>query len=330
MSRMIRWGWMPAAFLLLSTMAEASAVYTITDLGTLPGTTLSFATGINDLGQVVGHSDGATGSQSFLYSNGQMTAINDPVSGAPAGGINNSGQVVSEGQFINNSGQVVSGSQPFPISISTTVNGVTTSVQTTFTPAGINDAGQILGSIVNPSNPFLQENIGIYQNGKFLDISKALGLTSDTTTPLAINNVGSVLFSDFHPKTDTTTYVIYKADGTSQTLSLGGPETAMNSAGQVVGSGQVSTNGTGVLYSNGSYSNLASLLPSSSQTLWQFLDPSAINNEGQIVGAGEIDGQVHAFLMTPTTTPEPSTLALLITALVSYSVRGWRRNRRRR
>jgi probable HAF family extracellular repeat protein len=320
-----------AIVLLIGTRVEAASLtYSITDLGTLPGTSLSIATGINDSGQVVGYSESSTGSQSFLYSNGQMTPISDPVSGAPAGGINNLGQIVSQGQFINNSGQIVSSSQPFQISISSTVNGVTTTVQTTFNPGGINDAGQILGSIVNPSDPSLQQDMGIYKNGKFFDITKALGLTSDTTIPMAINNAGSVLFSDFHPNTDTTTYVVYKADGTSQILSLGGPATAMNSVGQVVGNGQVSSIGTGVLYSNGSYLALPALLPPSSQSLWQFLNPTAINDEGQIVGSGVIDGQVHAFLMTPTPAPEPTTLALLTTSIVAFSIREWSRRRKPR
>ena len=87
-----------------SPAAKADPIYTITDLGTLPGTTMSVATAINNNGQVVGvsynASDGmfvqnfpwsanpprfvqnnGTGGQSFLYSGGQMTSIN------PTGGL---------------------------------------------------------------------------------------------------------------------------------------------------------------------------------------------------------------------------------------------------
>src|SRR5947208_2109644 len=85
--------------------AWADPIYTITDLGTLPGTTQSIATGINASGQVTGvsysSSDGTwttgvilgpaaprsydSAAQSFLYSNGQMTQIN-PIDG-PANAI---------------------------------------------------------------------------------------------------------------------------------------------------------------------------------------------------------------------------------------------------
>src|SRR5262249_24120818 len=85
--------------------------YTITALGTLPGTSRSIATGINSQGQVTGvsysSSDGAwtatgllqplgisfdAGAKSFLFSNGQMGEIN-PTDG-PAHALNNNGQVV--------------------------------------------------------------------------------------------------------------------------------------------------------------------------------------------------------------------------------------------
>jgi probable HAF family extracellular repeat protein len=75
----------------------------MTDLGTLGGTD-SFATGINDAGQVVGYSDMADGSQHAFITgpNGAgMTDLNSLVanlgSGAfieKANGINNHGQVI--------------------------------------------------------------------------------------------------------------------------------------------------------------------------------------------------------------------------------------------
>jgi probable HAF family extracellular repeat protein len=324
-SCLVRWGWTIAAIALLSTSVEASSIsYTITDLGTLPGTSLSIATGINDSGQIVGYANNATGSQSFLYSNGQMTPISDPVSGVPAGGINNAGQIVSQGEYINNSGQVVS--QPFQIPVTTTVGGVTTTTMTTFMPAGINDAGQILGIIQNIGSTTYPQDVGIYQNGKFFDITKALGLAHDSTYAMAINNAGSVLLGDYNAASGNTFVVLYNPNGTSQILPLeSGKLPAMNDLGQIIGMNQLGN----VLYSNGTYTPLLSLLPPSSQSLWQGLNPMAINDEGQIVGEGVTsNGQIHAFLMTPTATPEPSTLALLATAIGYVSIRRWvRRNR---
>ena len=333
-----------AALAFLAAMrVDAASMYTITDLGTLPGTTTSIATGINDLGQVVGYSNNSigispvAGSQSFLYSGGQLTSIGNPSLNDPAGGINNSGQVVGVGQFVNNSGQVVGG--PFQVPYNGTVNGVTTTLQATFSPVGINDSGQIAGTISRPLDMGGGTDAAIYQNGKVFDVGKALGLTDTTSVAVGIDRAGDVLLYDYHRADNTSTYMIYKADGTSQVLTMGGPATAINSAGQVVGSGQVvqdggGVTGSGVLYTNGKYLSLPDLLPPSSQSFWTTLDPTAINDEGQIVGfGGTIGGPTHAFLMTPTTptpAPEPSTSAVLAAAIVAFSLREWARRRGQR
>jgi probable HAF family extracellular repeat protein len=46
------------------------------DLGTLPGDMDSYAEGMNDAGQVTGHSDSSTASRAFLYSNSVMMDLN--------------------------------------------------------------------------------------------------------------------------------------------------------------------------------------------------------------------------------------------------------------
>lgn len=205
-------------------------MYTITDLGTLPGATSSIATGINDAGQVVGYSGNnvsymptsadpyntASDPRSFLYSNGQLSQVANPYNGSfgnlPTGSINDAGQVAAVNQSINASGQVVSSFQPIQVPVTTTINGVAMTIPYPFTPVAINDSGQIAGNLMSDA--------GIFQNGKFFDIGKALGLTGDVTTAVAINNAGSVLISDYHPSTGLGTYLIYNADGTTQALRV--------------------------------------------------------------------------------------------------------------
>jgi probable HAF family extracellular repeat protein len=81
----------------------------ITDLGTLPGMTSSYAAWINNSGQVVGTTTNGTTSTAVLWQNGKMYNLNtlvgstDPAYGTVrlqgAMGINNGGQIVANGQY---------------------------------------------------------------------------------------------------------------------------------------------------------------------------------------------------------------------------------------
>ena len=90
-----------AVFVALAAMtpqALAAALYSVTDLGDLPGgNNESSAYGVNDNGQVVGYSGATTGQRAFRWSSGSMQDIGDLSGGNDfsfAYGINNNGQVV--------------------------------------------------------------------------------------------------------------------------------------------------------------------------------------------------------------------------------------------
>ena len=71
--------------------------------------------------------------------------------------------------------------------------------------------------------------------------------------------------------------------------------------------------GNGFLYSNGTIQMLTSLIPTA--TGWTNLNATGNpGHQGQIVGKGTINGQQHAFLMTPGV-PEPAE-SLLVWAMV--------------
>src|SRR6478752_2380335 len=72
--------------------SSADVIYSVTDLGTLGGTTRG--AGINSAGEVTGSS----GSHAFLYSNGQMIDL---------GTLGASYSYGSSGLAINNAGEVV-------------------------------------------------------------------------------------------------------------------------------------------------------------------------------------------------------------------------------
>jgi probable HAF family extracellular repeat protein len=77
--------------------AIAASLYTLTDLGALTGGESSYATGINNNGQVVGQAASSAGFRAFLWSaTGGMINLGTPVGSnfSYATGINDSGQVV--------------------------------------------------------------------------------------------------------------------------------------------------------------------------------------------------------------------------------------------
>ena len=67
------------------------------------GTNGTGATGINDLGQIVGGYSDSSGAHGFLYSDGTYTTIDDALGTSTiAYGINNAGQIA--GQYTDSSG----------------------------------------------------------------------------------------------------------------------------------------------------------------------------------------------------------------------------------
>ncbi len=127
----------------------------ITDIGTLGGA-LCQPTAISDSGYVVGFAETPTSGYAFLYSlhTGVLTNLGNPASmawGSVATGVNDQGQVVG-GYNLD-----ASGAQSVPF-IYTQAGGMQnlnnlidpSSGWTIYDAAGINDAGEIVGSGVNP------------------------------------------------------------------------------------------------------------------------------------------------------------------------------------
>ena len=72
--------------------------------------------------------------------------------------------------------------------------------------------------------------------------------------------------------------------------------------------------GGAFLYSNGTMTDLNSLLSPGSR--WDLVYAMAINASGQIVGYGRINGEGHAYLLTPTTVPVPAAFWLFGSGLI--------------
>jgi probable HAF family extracellular repeat protein len=136
---------LPLAVVVLFSRPAGAQQYSITDLGTLGGTTSSGG-GISASGEVTGYAytiPDATGFYSiyaFMYApGGPMTSLGDPFVGVVTPG--------SEGFAINASGQVTGGALAAP-----DMNGVETFHAFLYSGGAMIDLGTLAGSACNPSN----------------------------------------------------------------------------------------------------------------------------------------------------------------------------------
>ena len=317
-----------------SKSALAVSLYSVTDLGALTGETYSYAQDINDLGEVIINTLGS----SFFYSNGSLNKIS-PLPGDNAlavQSINNLGQVVGNSvnsnnfttnnpfiysngvtqalpirdaipYAINDSGQVVGGASQIGAFLYS--NGTTTSIASPGNVAyGLNNSGQIVG-IPESNGAFL------YENGEITSFTLPGYYYSSAND---INDLGQVVGNS--GLSDARAFLYSRSEGIKDlgrlrstdelTVALG-----INNLGQVVGfSGTdvdfYGTNGNTLrafLYENNTLYDLNELIAPGSSTGLSLTAASAINNRGQIVGRGAVNGELHAFLLTPvssTSVPE--------------------------
>jgi probable HAF family extracellular repeat protein len=323
--------YMPSFFLLTLLAGSgrglsADILYTVTDLGTLPGASGSYASGINNAGQVVGFSD-IPPTHAFLSSNGQMQdlgtlpggqnsyayAINNggqvtgaanPSVGPPVAFLYSNGQMLnlgslgpccSTGAAINDRGQITGSSD--------TPNGLLHAFLYSdgqmqdlgaLLPAdysvgtGINNSGQVTGWYQISGGPFRSF---VYSSGQMIDIGTLPGYVASQT--VGINDAGQVVGTAYSDS--GINHIFVYADG--QITDLGeSTASAMNNRGQIVGS----LNGNPFLYSNGQMTDLNdSIDPALGLRL---SGVTAINDSGQIVANGSGSSGSHAYLLTPTAT----------------------------
>jgi len=351
-----------------------SAGWTLTDLGTLGGST-SEANGLNDAGQVVGYAEAADGMPyPVVWSNGVVTrlstrpgrAIAISAGGVAAGNVADAatstrldatlltgGNAYDLGTFggsfslvaaVNDSGQVGGyartsdekdhaflGTASGMVDLGTFggqysyvygLNQAGLAVGTAFDASGmqrcfrstggglidlgtlggrfcnafaVNDAGQITG------NSATSAGIGhafVFDSRGMVDLG-TLGGTSSIA--YAINRLGQTVGS---ARTASNQSHAFFHDGTRMIDlgTLGGSTSVgrgVNASGQVIGystSANSSTN-QAFFYANGVMLNMNTLAPGLSN-----IDVGSIrlNDAGQIAGTGMINGNKHAFLLTPT------------------------------
>ncbi len=287
------------------------------NLGSLAGDySVSCAQAINDQGMVVGYTDTpGTGNptHAFVYTaNGGMQDLGT-LGGAQsyAYGINNSGQIVGIAQTANGTyhGFIYSGNGPM-VDLGT--------YQATL----INDGGQVVA--YTGSAPYNQTYISSGGTGAWVNIG-SLGGTE--TSPEGMNDRGEIVgLLTISASGEYPSHAFIYSGGIMSDLGTFGGQLScaygVNDFGVVVGGADLpgdsylSSRGF-VYYGSGAIQNLNNLVDPSLG--WTIEGGVAVNDQGQIAAEAYKEyGDFHAVLLTPTSEPEPSTLCLVIVAVLAF------------
>ncbi len=294
---------------------DQNVTYTITDLGTLGGTS-SVGCGLNSRGEVVGRSSIATGqSHAFRWTDGEMTDLGT-LPGLPfseARNINNRGQVVGDStvQFHTPPFHAVLWEKDGEIVPLGTLPGGFASFA-----IGINQRGQVVGGSRTVSR---QLHAFLWEEGVMTDLGTLPGETFSVAR--AINNRGHVVGNSaplelgFFGDCPTTPIPVQPGhaalwdSGVTDLGTLGGIFSiakGINDHGRIVGSSTLASGEEhAFLLRDGTMSDLGTLGGTYSLA-------NQINNRGQVVGLSRIaSGELHAFLwedgvMTDLNNPIPA------------------------
>jgi probable HAF family extracellular repeat protein len=290
----------------------------LTDLGTLPGSTNSYGTDLNEAGQVVGYStfQDSNHSRAFLWYGGSLTDLGT-LGGdyTRADGINEAGQVVGEASLTTGASHAFRYSGGTMTDLGTLGGGWSEAFD-------INDTGQIVGDSYITGNSAY--HAFRYSGSSMTDLGV---LNGHYSIAYGINASGDAV--GYRSFTGDVSYRACRWSGgvmsdlPSLFAGASSNAEAINSAGDVVGYSFLS--GTGgayhaFVYSGWTIADLNSYLPTGSG--WTLYEARDINDYGDICGWGySPSGQRHGFLMTRTDVtrtviPEPSLATLLLLALV--------------
>ena len=276
--------------------ALAAGSYTFTSLA-VPGAIQSVASGINDLGIIVGtYTDGGLKDHGYVFENGTYTTLNAPGSLlTSARGIDVGGDIVGAYSSSQNHGFILQWSYfiniDFPGALPTTTGGTS--------PYGINSLIEIVGGYVDNDSHihgFLRER----DNFTSFDVPFP---GSHATSALGINDSGEIvgyyLTSDnnlhgFLKQGSAFTPIDVPFHGVTDTIPSG-----INNNGEIVGSYDDSKGRHGFIFTKGVFTQLDASFPGIG-----VLDTSVvgINDLGEIVGS-YIGFSTHpftsGFLATP-------------------------------
>ena len=276
----------PAAFLYRS-----NQVYEIAALGT----NANFAMAINVSGYVVGHSMTDDGLRAFFFNGTNTWPLDWGGTNSYGTGINASNQIVGFTETSNGVTAVFFDGQTWDIG---NLGGTTTYAY------GLNASNQIVGSSATTNGDF---HAFVVVGGVMQDlnaVAQSAGLT--LTAARAINASGIIAGWGI----TNGALQAFQLNGTNLAVipllqgATNGYASAINNSSSVVGACGTTNGLRAFLWQNGVLSDLNDRIATNSG--WVLREANGINDSGQIVGWGNINGEVHAFLLTPNQAPTVS------------------------
>lgn len=250
--------------------------YTIDDLGTIAGNSVSTGYALSDTGQAAGTSSTPTAAIAVLFSNAKVTNISTLGSNVSvATGINGSGEVVGWNDFY--SGSSIS-PEAFLYS-----NGSMTSIDApSLFPSGteaaaINDAGAVVGTGYLSSDHF---HAFQYSGGKMKDLGPPGALQSSA---VAINHSGQIIGGYYTSATKSGEFLITNGKMTTLPVPAGASAVAafgINEGGEIVGSIFFASGAPShaARFANGTWADLGAIAGAAASRA------TSVNQAGAIVG----------------------------------------------
>lgn len=254
----------------------AAQTYTVTDLGTLPGNTVSEAYALNDAGEAAGVSSTPTAAIATKFSGGKATSISTLGSSVSvANGINGSGEIVGWNSYDSNANF---DPQAFIYSNGSMLNINSASVFPSGTEAyGINNSGEVVGTGYLNSSTF---HAFLYSGGKMTDIGPAGSLQASA---LAINDSGQIVGNYYLTSGKGGQFLYSNGKMTTLPVPAGSSSVgalAINDNGEIAGAIYPSSGGAAhaARYVNGVWTDLGTISGAASN------HGLGINLSGQVVG----------------------------------------------
>jgi probable HAF family extracellular repeat protein len=269
-------------------MQGAPPAYTITELGTIPGSSACCFSGtsISDDGHVVGRFSGASGYRGFSWQDGVMTDIGSLGGGVTqALGVNDAG--VTVGLSLNSSGAEHAFAELGGGMVDLGTLGGAYSVA-----RAINDSGIVAGTSQRRRGRQRVQHAVVWAQGRIVDLGTLGGEFSEG---LGLNNAGQVVGWAWDTARRTRAFLWTPGSGMLDLGDLGAPTAvaaALNDNGEVVGVAEPAGQPFGIqhafLWRQGVMSDLGVLPEAGSPGPFgpELVNTAAasINDAGQIVG----------------------------------------------